>query len=129
MFGSYRDTGTKEYQLKQKAVENIVYNYSQVAGKKGVLNQASYDALVKELTRFGDFEIILKAEKFEQDGTKTIVDGDSVIDYDLRTNDYDLITIYVENKDELFINKVYATPPMGIDTNYTLYARGCSYIE
>ena len=128
MFGSYRDSGTRDYQLRQRAVDNIVYNYSQIAGKKGVLNESSYQELVKDLSIYGDFEIRLIAEKFEGD-TPIVLEGESIIDFDLRGNEYDLITIYAEDKEDLFINKVYRSSPMGIEANYKLYSRGCSFIE
>lgn len=128
-WNSFRDFGQRDYEIRQNNVSNIVYNFTQVAAKRGTLYESAYDDLEKQLERYGDFEILLRAEKHQADGTTHALENESVVNFDLRKNEYDLITIYVVDKKDLFLNRVYGAYPMNIETNYKVVSQSCSYIE
>jgi hypothetical protein len=85
---------TYNFDIIQQDVENIVFKYTQIAAKKGCLYRSVYDEMVKKIEKYGTFEIALKAESFNG-GTITVLEGEDIIDRNLRDEGYDLLTISV----------------------------------
>ena len=85
---------TYQFDIIQQDVENIVFKYTQIAAKKGCLYQSVYDEMVSKIEKYGTFEISLKAERF-YGATVTELEGDDIIDRNLRDEGYDLLTISV----------------------------------
>lgn len=96
----YRITLTRDFRLKQKCVEEIVYTYTQIASKKGCISEKLYKNLQNKLSYFGRFNIIIKVEKYMNSTNEVlkIVDNKNIINKDLRDSKIDLITLYVESK-------------------------------
>lgn len=124
--------GNIDYSTRYQAISNITYRYTQTAGKKGELNDTIYSDLNEKLSFYGSYKITVLAEKFQDDGILTLKDDD-VIDYDLRSNDYDILTIYVESDKEHWLNKVMEISPFGNlnnnNTNYKIIAKSSVYIQ
>lgn len=86
----------RNYDMKQKDVENIIYTYTQIAVKKGELYKTVYDEMCKKLNRYGSYEVYITAERYTDAPTDpTKLEGYTVIDTGLREQGYDLLTISV----------------------------------
>ena len=124
--------GSVDYNIRRQAVGNIVYRYTQTAGKKGVLNDVIYEELEDKLSIYGDYKIKVLAEKFNNKDLHLLANED-VVDYDLRENMVDILTIYVESKEEHWLDKVLQISPFGrIDTsniNYNIIAKSSVYVQ
>ncbi len=124
--------GSVDFQVRQQAVGNIVYRYAQTAGKKGILNDTIYQDLGDKLSLYGDYEIQILAEKFNTDGVIAL-NSDAVINYDLRENNFDILTIYVISKKEHWLDQVIEKSPFGkTDTSrlqYHIIAKSAVYIQ
>jgi hypothetical protein len=126
----FLNVGEKDYDFRAQNVKTLVYAYTNAAAKRGNLNSTIYEELKNTINIVGDFNIEVIATKFEANGSKTIINGTSAIDFDLAGNDFDLLTIYVEDQNDLFLNKVYDVTPGGaIETNYKVVAKATSYIQ
>ena len=104
----------RDFKIRQQTVENIVYQYTQVAAKKGALYNSVYNEMEDRLSRFGVFEISVTAEKFTgiSDTPEVIADAE-VIGKDLRNEGYDIINIYVESQNEHPLGRLYEVTPLG----------------
>ncbi len=104
----------RDFKLRQQTVENIVYQYTQVAAKKGALYDSVYYEMKDKLSGFGEFDIYVTAEKFTgiSDSPEVIEDSE-VIGKDLRSEGYDIINIYVESRNEHPLGKLYEMTPFG----------------
>lgn len=122
--------GDRDYTIRQQAVNNVTYRYVQVASKKGELSEVILDELEAKLSNYGNFEITLLAEKFEENNTITRLEGVDVVNYDLRENGFDTITIYVEGKKDHYLTKIFELSPMGkTDAKYKIIAQSSAYIQ
>jgi hypothetical protein len=127
---AYFVQGDRDYATRQLAVNNITYRYTQIASKKGELNEVIYDELERKLDVYGEFEIRLLAEKFEEDNTITRLEGDEVIGYDLRGNDFDTITIYAEAQKDHYLTTIFQMFPMNFtNARYRIVSQSAAYIE
>lgn len=119
---------TYNFDIVQQDVENIVFQYTQIAAKKGILHESVYDEMIKKLDKYGSFNIYLKAEKF--DGSiVTELEGESIINRDLRAEGYDLLTIAVVAHKKHPVNLLYSLNmfmvPNGKDLDIRLFGKAC----
>lgn len=122
--------GSRDYTTKQQAINNITYRYTQIAGKKGELNPTIYNELESKLNIYGNFDIKVVAERFNSDDTITKIEGTDVIGLDLRENEFDILTIFVEDTKKHFLNTVLEVSPLGrVDANYKLNGKSSVYIQ
>lgn len=134
MWYSFHAVLDRDFKIKQQSVENIVYQYTQVAAKKGALYDSVYMEMEQRLSRYGVFDIIVTAEKFtgNSDTPEVIIDG-SVIGRDLRSGGYDIINIYVESRNEHPLGRLYEITPFGtdsgVDTDIRYFAEASVYIQ
>ena len=98
---------TYNFDIIQQDVENIVFQYTQIAAKKGCLHQSVYDEMVRKIEKYGTFDIYLKAESFNG-STITEIEGADVIDRNLRDEGYDLLTISVMAQKRHPVNIMYS---------------------
>lgn len=114
MWYSFHAVLDRDFKIRQQSVENIVYQYTQVAAKKGALYNSVYEEMADKLFRFGEFDISVTAEKFTgtSDVPKVIRDSE-VIGKDLRSEGYDIINIYVESFNEHPLGRLYEITPFG----------------
>jgi hypothetical protein len=124
----------RDFKIRQLAVENIVYQYTQVAAKKGALYSSVYNEMQDKLSRFGVFDIYVSAEKFT--GTNDIpetIDGSEIIGRDLRSTGYDIINIYVESQNEHPLGRLYEITPFGTksgaEADIRYFAKASVYIQ
>ena len=104
----------RDFKIGQQAVENIVYQYTQVAAKKGALYNSVYNEMEDRLSRFGAFDIAVTAERFAgTSDTPEVIRGDEVIGKDLRSEGYDIINVYVESRNEHPLGRLYEITPFG----------------
>ena len=104
----------RDFRIKQQAVENIVYQYTQIAAKKGTLYASVYNEMEKRLSRFGTFDIIVTAERFTGDSnTPEIIEGADIIGKDLRSEGFDIINIYAESINRHPLGRLYEITPFG----------------
>ncbi|MDD4504729.1 MAG: hypothetical protein PHS15_07880 [Clostridiaceae bacterium] len=114
MWFSFHAVLDRDFKIRQQTVENIVYQYTQVAAKKGALYDSVYNEMEERLSRFGAFDISVTAEKFT--GTSDppkLIEGDEVIGKDLRSEGYDIINIYAESYNEHPLGRLYEVTPFG----------------
>lgn len=124
----------RDFKIRQQAVENIVYQYTQVAAKKGALYDSVYIEMEDRLSRFGEFDIDVSAEKFNGvSNTPAVIKDLEVIGKDLRSDGYDIINIYVEYQDEHPLGKLYEITPFGtksgIEADIRHFAKASVYIQ
>lgn len=119
---------TYNYDIVQQDVENIVFQYTQIASKKGILQESVYEEMIGKIEKYGTFDIYLTAEKFNG-ASKTELKGDSVIDRNLREEGYDLLTITAIAKKRHPISLLYSLNmfmrPNGNDYDIRLFGRAC----
>ncbi|HCC07421.1 MAG TPA: hypothetical protein DEP72_04595 [Clostridiales bacterium] len=101
----------RDYKIKERQVEDIVYTYTQVASKKGMLTTSMYEEMSKKLGALGVFNINIKAEKFFKDSdTPLEIEGEkSIVDANLRDEGFDILTITVIAKSNHMLNTFYNT--------------------
>lgn len=134
MWYSFHATLDRDYKIRQQAVENIVYQYTQIAAKKGALYNSVYLELEHKLGSFGVFDIIVSAEKFTaaKDTPEVIADME-VIGKDLRTEGYDIINIYAESQNEHPLGRLYEITPFGTksgaEADIRYFAKASVYIQ
>lgn len=123
--------GDRDYATQSQALTNIVYRYTQAAGKHGALNDTIYDELERSINLYGDYTITPIAEKLDASGVVRL-EGNSVIGYDLRANDYDILSIYVESNHQhwlhAFLNFFSADDNWVVDEEFILTYKGKRYL-
>lgn len=122
----------RNYTLAQQDVENIVYQYTQIAAKKGILYEEVLEEMDKNLSKYGEHEIYISAESFSGDGEPERLEAWDVVDTDLREQGYDLINISViydkrHPVSVLYEYSVFGTPN-GETRNFSLFGKASSYI-
>ncbi|MHB1393972.1 MAG: hypothetical protein ACYCYE_13035 [Clostridia bacterium] len=134
MWYSFHAVLDRDYKIRQQAVENIVYQYTQVAAKKGTLYDSVYNEMEGKLSKFGVFDINVSAEKFTgTSDTPVIITNDEVIGEDIRTEGYDIINIYVESHNEHPLGRLYEFTPFGTksgaEADIRYFAKASVYIQ
>jgi hypothetical protein len=122
----------RNYTLAQQDVENIVYQYTQIAAKKGVLYQSVLEEMDKHLSKYGEHEIHIRAERFVDAGI-VAVDGWDAVDAQLRDEGFDLLNVTVTyNKRHpvsiMYEHSIFGTPNRK-SYNFTLFGKASSYIR
>lgn len=121
--------GNIDYSVRREAVGNVLYRYTQTAGKKGEMNEIIYKELQEKLHYYGEFEIALTAERFEKDKIIT-VENDAVIDLDLREEDYDILTIEIMSKRNHWLSRATELCPfLGKRIEYKITGSSAVYIQ
>ena len=134
MWYSYHAVLDRDFRIRQQTIENVVYQYTQVAAKKGALYNSVYNELEIRLSRFGVFDIDVTAEKFTgmNDSPKVLRDLE-VIGKDLRSEGYDIINIYVESQNEHPLGRLYQITPFGTKSgaqaDIRYFAKASVYIQ
>ncbi len=119
MWYSFHAVLDRDFRIRQQTVENIVYQYTQVAAKKGALYSSVYNEMSDKLSRFGVFDIIVTAERFTGAGdTPEVIVGDEVIGKDLRSMGYDIINVYTESRNEHPLGRLYSITPYGTKSGF-----------
>lgn len=123
----------RNYTLAQQDVENIVYQYTQIAAKKGVLYQSVLDEMDKHLSKYGQHEVYIKVEKFTGDNEPMVLEGWDAINAELREEGYDLLNITVAYTKRHPISILYEYSVFGTPNhksyNFTLFGKASSYIR
>lgn len=134
MWYSFHAVLDRDFKIRQQSVENIVYQYTQIAAKKGALYGSVYDEMERRLSNYGTFEIRVTAEKFT--GTNELPDvmeGTEIIGKDLRSSGYDIINIYAEGLDRHPLGRLYEFTPFGTrsgaETDIRHFAKASVYIQ
>lgn len=114
MWYSFHAVLDRDFKIRQQTVENIVYQYTQVAAKKGALYNSVYNEMEDRLSKFGEFDISVTAEKFTGTGdTPKVIEDSEVIGKNLRSEGYDIINIYAESRNEHPLGRLYEVTPFG----------------
>ena len=134
MWYSFHAVLDRDFKIRQQAVENIVYQYTQVAAKKGALYNSVYEEMKNRLYKYGEFEINVTAEKFTgASDIPELLDGMEVVDKDLRSKGYDIINIYVESENEHPLGRLYEVTPFGtksgVEADIRYFAKASVYIQ
>lgn len=134
MWYSFHAVLDRDFKIRQQAVENIVYQYTQIAAKKGVLYESVYREMEDKLSRFGEFDIYLNAEKFTGSGyVPEVIEGMGVIGIDLRELGYDIINIYAVSRNEHPLGRLYKVTPFGTrsgaEADIRHFAKASVYIQ
>jgi hypothetical protein len=85
----------RNYTIAQQEVENIVYQYTQVAAKKGILYRSVLEEMDKKLKKYGEHEIYVAAERFVGSEQPIKLEGWQAVDKELREQGYDLLNVTV----------------------------------
>ncbi len=131
---SFHGTLDRDFKIRQQSVENIVYQYTQIAAKKGALYESVYNELQERLKPFGIFDISVSAEKYRGNTDQPqLISNMSVIGRELREEGYDIINIYVKCKTRHPLSRLYEMTPLGqsISGAYDirLYGKASVYIQ
>lgn len=122
----------RNYTLAQQDVENIVYQYTQIAAKKGILYEEVLEEMDKNLSKYGEHEIYISAESFSGDGEPERLEAWDVVNADLREQGYDLINISVIYDERHPISVMYEYSvfgtPNGETRDFSLFGKASSYI-
>lgn len=134
MWYSYHSVLERDFRIRQQTVENIVYQYTQIAAKKGSMYNSVYEELEGKLEGFGDFSIAVMAEKFNgNNDMPEVLTGSQVIGKDLRKDGYDIINIYAESLKEHPLGRLYDITPFGgssgAEAEVRIFARASVYIQ
>jgi hypothetical protein len=134
MWYSFHAVLDRDFKIRQQAVENIVYQYTQVAAKKGALYNSVYDEMENKLNKYGEFEISVSAEKFTGvSETPEVIANIDVIGKSLRSAGYDIINIYVESHNEHPLGRLYEVTPFGTrsgaEADIRYFAKASVYIQ
>lgn len=124
----------RDFRIKQQAVENIVYQYTQIAAKKGTLYSSVYNEMENRLSRFGVFDIMLTAERFNgSSDMPELIEGKDIIGRDLRSGGFDIINIYAESSNEHPLGRLYEITPFGTksgaDADIRYFGKASVYIQ
>ena len=123
----------RNYTMAQQDVENIVYQYTQIAAKKGILYESVLSDMEEQLSKYGNYEIFIKAERFEGNGEAIALEGMTTINYDLREQGYDLISVIVIYSKRHPVSVMYEFSVFGTPNNksynFTLFGKASSYIR
>jgi len=123
----------RNYTIAQQAVENIVYEYTQIAGKKGILYKSILEEMDSRLSKYGPHEIYLTAEKFDGSALPVKTEGWDIVDMDLRERGYDLVNISVIYNKRHPVSVMYEFSVFGATTgrniDITLFGNASSYIR
>ncbi|OGO78083.1 MAG: hypothetical protein A2Y23_15485 [Clostridiales bacterium GWB2_37_7] len=123
----------RNYNLAQQDVENIVYRYTQIAAKKGVLYQSVLEEMEKQLSKYGEYEIYISAEKFLGNDEPTVIEGWDAVDVGLRAEGYDLLNVTVQYNKHHPVSILYEYSVFGAQNsksyNLTLFGKASSYIR
>jgi hypothetical protein len=123
----------RNYTIAQQDVENIVYQYTQVAAKKGILFDSVLIDMEEQLSKYGEYEVFIKAEKFQENSEPFILEGMTAVNYDLRKQGYDLINIIVIYKKRHPVSIMYEYSVLGAPNSksydFTLFGKASSYIR
>ena len=102
----------RDFRIRQQVVENIVYQYTQIAAKR-VPYSSVYNEMEERLSRFGTFDISLTAERFTGKELLSNRREEAIIGRDLRSEGYDIINIYAESRNEHPLGRLYEITPFG----------------
>jgi hypothetical protein len=87
----------------------------------------------EQLSKYGNYEMYIKAERFEGNGEPIILEGMTTVNYDLRKKGYDLISITViyDKRHPVSIMYEYSVfgTPNSKNYNFTLFGKASSYIR
>lgn len=123
----------RNYTLAQQDVENIVYQYTQIAAKKGVLYKEVLDEMERHLSKYGEHEIFITAEKFDGNGEIVVLEGVDTVDAELREMGFDLLNITVIYSKRHPVSIMYEYSVLGTPNNksynFTLFGKASSYIR
>jgi hypothetical protein len=123
----------RNYTLAQQDVENIVYQYTQIAAKKGVLYQSVLEEMDRHLSKYGDHEIYVSAEKFVGNNEPVAIKGLEAVDAELRNEGYDLLNITVAYTKRHPVSIMYEYSVFGTPNSksysFTLFGKASSYIR
>lgn len=124
----------RNYKIVQHDVENIVYTYTQIGAKKGLLYKSVYEEMCSKLDKYGEYEIYLSAEKFEGKETDPfLMEGWSIINMDLRDQDYDLLNIIVIYTKRHPVSIMYEISVLGTSNgnkyDFRVSGKACAYIQ
>jgi hypothetical protein len=123
----------RNYTLAQQDVENIVYQYTQIAAKKGILYESVLSDMEEQLSKYGDYEMFLEAERFESGGESVLLEGMTMVNHDLRKQGYDLISITVIYNKRHPVSILYEYSIFGVPNSksydFTLFGKASSYIR
>lgn len=134
MWYSFHAVLDRDFRIKQQTIENTVYQYTQIAAKKGALYNSVYDELQVKLSGFGEFNVIVTAEKFTgtDDDPEVIADME-VIGRELRSEGYDIINVYAEGLEEHPLGRLYELTPFGTksgaEADIRYFAKASVYIQ
>lgn len=134
MWYSFHGVLDRDFKIRQQAVENLVYQYTQVAAKKGVLYTSVYSELNDKLSVFGNFDIKVTAEKFTGSAeAPELIKDTEVIGNDLRKQGYDIISIYAESYNSHPLGRLYRMTPFGsasgAEADIRYFAKASVYIQ
>lgn len=122
----------RNYTLAQQDVENIVYQYTQVAAKKGILYKSILEEMDKNLDKYGEHEIFITAEKFDGNAESIKMEAWDAVDKDLREMGYDLInvTVLYDKRHPVSVMYEYSVfgTPTGKSHDFCLFGKASSYI-
>lgn len=134
MWYSFHAVLDRDFKIRQQTIENIVYQYTQIAAKKGTLYNSVYNELEDKLSRFGVFDINVTAEKFTgtNDSPNVIADLE-IVGKNLRLEGYDIINIYVVSQNEHPLGRLYEVTPFGTgsgaEADIRHFAKASVYIQ
>lgn len=131
---SYAFALDRDYKIKQQMVENVVYQYTQIAAKKGVLYDSVYNEMENKLSRFGVFDISVSAEKYVGESSMPVIVANSdVVNKNLRDEGFDIINIYVQSQNVHPLGRLYEMTPFGTFTGSSCemryFAKASVYIQ
>lgn len=134
MWYSFHSVLDRDFKIRQQAVENIVYQYTQVAAKKGAFYDSVYQEMEKKLSGYGVFKIYMTAEKFTGTGeVPQTIEGLEIMGRDLRGLGYDIINVYAECLNEHPLGKLYEITPFGTrsgaEADIRHFAKASVYIQ
>ena len=123
----------RNYTMAQQDVENIVYQYTQIAAKKGILYESVLSDMEEQLSKYGNYEIFIKAERFEGNSEPVALEGMNTVNYDLREQGYDLISVTVIYSKRHPVSVMYEFSVFGTPNNksydFALFGKASSYIR
>lgn len=134
MWYSFHAVLDRDFRIRQQTIENMVYQYTQIAAKKGALYNSVYCELEDKLSRFGTFDVNVTAERFTgTNDSSEVIEDNKVIGRDLRYEGYDIINIYVESLNEHPLGKLYELTPFGTESgaeaDIRYFAKASVYIQ
>lgn len=123
----------RNYTIAQQEVENIVYQYTQIAAKKGVLYRSVLEEMDQNLSKYGEHEIYITAEKFVGSDEPVTLEGWQAVDAELREQGYDLLNITVTYTKRHPVSVMYEYSVFGTPNNksysFVLFGKASSYIR